>query len=776
MVLVSLIALVRSGDLTVSADTAWTAWNGVLAACLVLAAGLYLGFPRESILEGNDMGVYANHGIFIAQHGRLDLPYPWQGADPALARELMGHSPHKSIFFQNHVFLGFQKNGPRLAAEFGHVWPVWLAQAFATAGPAGLFRLNGVFALLAIGAFHGLCLTAVPAPAAVVATVFLALVPSQVWIARTTLSEVFTQLAFCAGLLLLLQALKTGTPALALWAGAILSFAALIRCDSFLLLPLALTAQLGQTLIGQPADRFDKVWLSFQETAGPGFLLAAGYFICFSRPYFWKQFFYLRLIGLGTAIAFAALFILPLLLGDSARTWLTGETVADLVGAGAVLLAAYAYWVRPAVVHYKLNWPDHPLHGEAYRAEYSLRDLGRYLSPVVLGAAVGGWWLALREVLGSPNPWLLPWLIIAAGYVGLYLYDPCDDPFHFWRVRRYVPVIIPGFLFFAAVAVTRGVDLVPEAWRAPALAVVLVSLLGFAAWRGAPFWWQSEDAGTWDQIRALAELVPPDDLVFTSGRPEWMTPLYVTFDRRVVPLDLDQDLGWELLARGVAEQIRRGKQAYLLYDNGRLFSCQPREVGRVVLFRRFLEGTHYPVSRRFANVQMTVVLATIAGPIEPPKLHLAALGGSKVWRVEESGFYDEAPCLYQRMRWTNGHGRLLVRVAEGNWPDRLMIDLAWVSPIGGQLRVLVNGHGLCNCPLAGGRGWFEILPLANVPIGRVLTIELISNELVPAKTLDGSKDNRSLGVLVREVRMLLSEPVPFDSIERKAPEPRMGVK
>lgn len=774
VVLASLIALIWSGDLTFSPSPTWITWDGVLAAGLLLAAVLYLGFPRETILEGGDMAVYANHGIFIARHGRLDLPYPWQGADPALASALMGHSAHKSAFFQNHVFLGFQKNGPRLAAEFGHIWPVWLAQAFATAGPAALFRLNGVLALLAVGAFHGLCLTAVPAPMAVVATVFLALLPSQVWIARTTLSEVFTQLASCAGLLLLLQALKTGAPALALWAGAILSFAALIRCDGFLFLPLALTAQLGQTLIAQPADRFDKLWLSFHETAGPGFLLAAGYFLYFSRPYFWKQFFYLRLIGLGTAIVVAGRFILPLLLRDRAHTWLTAETVADLVGTGAVLFAAYAYWVRPAVVHYRIDWPDYPLHGKHYRAEYSLRDLGRYLSPVVLGAAVGGGWLALRETVGSTNPWLLPWLIIAAGYAVLYLYDPYDDPGHIFRVRRYVPVIIPGFLFFAAVAGARGLDLVPQVWQGTATGALLVSLIGFSAWRGAPFWWRSEDVGTWAQLRSLAELVPPDDLIFATGRPEWMTPLYVAFDRRVVPLDLDQDAGWELLARGVADQIRRGKPAYLLYDNGQLFSRQPREVGRVVLFRRFLERTNYPVPSRFEDVQMMVVLMAISGPLEPPNPHFCALGGSKVWGVEETGFYDEydgTKFVQTRTRWTNGHAKLVVPIADGNWPDRLMINLESVSPTGSQLRVLVNGHEMRNGPLSGGRSWFEVLPLAIVPIDCVMTIEIISNSFVPSRIFDGSKDDRSLGVRVREVRLLSTKTRPVHPNKRKALEP-----
>jgi hypothetical protein len=750
----SLAALAGADRLVFPAVGSCTAWDWALFACLALAALLYLGFPRETLLEANDMGVYANHGVFIARHGRLDLPYPWLGVDPTLAGELMAHAPYKSPFFRNHVFLGFQKNGAGITAEFGHVWPVWLAQAFASAGPAGLFRLNGVFALLAAAAFHGLCLIAMPAPLAVLATAFLVLSPSQVWIARTTLSEVFTQLACCSGVLLLLEASKSGTPVLALWAGGMLSFAALIRCDGFLLIPLALAAQLGQSLVGPSAGRLDPVWFSFWGSAGPGFLVAAGYYVGFSRPYFWKQFFYLRLIGLAAALACLALLLLPPLLSGDARIWLRSGPAADLSGGGVALLAAYAYWIRPAVVHYRLDWPEHPLHGEPHRAEYSLRDLCRYVSPVVLVAAVAGGWLALRECTGLTIPWLLPWLMIVGGYAGLYLYDPCDDPWHFWRVRRYVPVVIPGFLFFAAVAVAYGLDLVPEAGRRPASAALLASLIGFNAWRGARFWRRSEDAGAWDQLRALADLIPPGVPVFAAGRPEWMTPLHVAFDRRILPLDLDQDAGWELLARGVAAQVSRGEPAFLLYDKRYTFSRQPREIGRVVLFRRFIESTPSPIPRRFKEVQTTVVLAAFSGPLEPPKSHLIAMGATRVWGVEESGFHDEAACFDQPRRWTNGHGKLLVPLADGGVPDRLMIDLAWVGPAGTRLQILANGHELHSGPLRCRRGWCKTLPLAGVPIGPELTIELISDTFQPDQCIEGSADTRNLGVLVRELRLL----------------------
>ncbi len=754
VVLASLVAFLNRGAFVACPTIIWTLWDVTFLAGMGLAGLLYLGFPRESIAEVSDMGVYANHGIFIAQHGRLDIDYPWRALGQELSDEFHKHSPHKSNFFANHVFPGFQKNGAKLVAEFGHIWPVWLAQAYATGGPGGLFRLNGVAALLALGSFHGLCLMVVPSDLSVIATLFLAMLASQVWIARTTLSEVSTQFAICTGALLLLAALRSGTSSLALWAGAAFSFAALIRCDSLLLLFLVIIGQLVHSTCGLASDQSDKTWLFFHLAALPGCLLSIGYFIAFSRPYFWKQFVYLRLIAIGTVVAYAGLLFLPRLLTPDFGHRLNVLFIADIVGGAVVLLASYAYWIRPRVVHYKLDWPDHPLHGEPHRAEYSLRDLGRYVSPVVLAAAMVGWWLALRGALIPENSWLLPWLMIFAGYAILYLYDPCDDPVHFWRIRRYVPVIIPGFIFFAAIACDRGLTFFPSSWRSAVLALVFVSLIGFNVRKGMAFWWRREDPDSWDQIKNLAQLVSTDTIIFAAGQSEWITPLYIAFDRCVVPIDLDRDLGWELLARGVDEQLRRGRTPYLLYDNGRVFASQPQEIGRASIHRQFIEPTIFPVPRCFKEVRTTVVLAAIREPLEPPSIDLVAIGGSKVWGVEESGFYQEVRGSHQQVRWTNGHGKLIVTIGDAHRPETLMIDLAATAPAGSSLRITVNNHEVNNVSMVEGGRYFEMLSLANVPSRQKWTIELISSTFVPAESPTASSDTRKLGVLVREIRLL----------------------
>lgn len=178
-----------------------TPWDWVLAVGLLGAGGLYLGFPQESILGGRDAGVYANHGVFIAHHGRLGIPYPYHQELRSLFEPAIPDSP-------KFYLPGFYLTSPAMTVQFSHLLPAWLAQAFSTFGHHGLFRLNGVLAMLFLPIFYGLCRSAVTEPYAVIATLFLAFNPSEIWLARSTLSEIFTQLFIWSGVLLLTLALK----------------------------------------------------------------------------------------------------------------------------------------------------------------------------------------------------------------------------------------------------------------------------------------------------------------------------------------------------------------------------------------------------------------------------------------------------------------------------------------------------------------------------------------------------------------------------------------
>lgn len=114
---------------------------------------------------------------------------------------------------------------------FGHLYPIWLAQAFETLGRWGLYRLNPAFSILSLSIFYGLARSLVSKPYAVVGTLFLALNVSQLWVSRITLSEVLTQMFVGSGLLLLMRGLRDNDGLEARWSGIFLSLALAVRIE-----------------------------------------------------------------------------------------------------------------------------------------------------------------------------------------------------------------------------------------------------------------------------------------------------------------------------------------------------------------------------------------------------------------------------------------------------------------------------------------------------------------------------------------------------------------
>src|SRR5581483_7881984 len=209
-------------------------WDWVLICGLLGAGSLYLGFPNENIFGENDIGVYANHAVYIARHGRLDIPYPFA---PEFFSSFIPILPRHPAFDWDFYLPGVFLTLPTMTVQFGRVFPLWLAHAFASFGPRGLFHFNAIVAVLSLAVFYGMCRSAVPKPYAVVGTLFLALNPSEVWLARVTLTEVFTQMFIWSGLLLLARSIQRASPALARGAGVCLGLSVLVRIDSLFLLP-----------------------------------------------------------------------------------------------------------------------------------------------------------------------------------------------------------------------------------------------------------------------------------------------------------------------------------------------------------------------------------------------------------------------------------------------------------------------------------------------------------------------------------------------------------
>lgn len=526
----------------------WGASDFCLGLGLCVLALVYLLFPADCTLGGRDMGTYTNHAIFIAQQGRLDVPYPWMPHEHSLLYPAMKQMP------------GFYKTPDMMTVQFGHLYPLWLAQAFGTAGAEGIGRFNGILALLGLALFYSIAARLVPVRYALVAALFLGLNPSEVWLARTSLSEVFAQVFIWASFWCLVRALQTEEKPLAHMAAILLGCAVLVRIDSLLIVACLLTCQTAHVLIyTKKKNDIQGVWMSYLGIAIPTLGIAVGYYARWSTPYFFAlkpELLSIGLLVLAMTVILCCFLVLPASFKEAAYSFLSGRSAFAILAGGVILLLVYGLFIRPDIEPYSLiERPGHPLHGTRDFREDSLVNIAKYISIPALVAAVFGWLLMMRRSVRSElwAPWLVP-LIVLGGIAAVYLWKPSIFPDHFWAIRRFVPVVIPGLILFAAVGFYELIGVLPI--RALWETGVAVFFLVFAMVAYWPFWSFVEHKDVYLEMKHFATQLPKDRLLFaqgSSGAMRWIIPLAVAFDRKIVPLNLDTKAGQDVLAQWFSE-------------------------------------------------------------------------------------------------------------------------------------------------------------------------------------------------------------------------------
>jgi hypothetical protein len=731
-----------------------TGWNLVLVTGLIVSAVLYLAFPSETILGGRDEGTYANHAIYIARHGRVDIPYPYPGEFASLFKEALYRHPYPDVLRQ--FALGFVLTSPNIKVRFGHLFPVWLAQAYSTFGHHGLFRLNAFFSLLSLCIFYGLCCSVIPRPYAAVATLFLALNPSQIWLSRITLSEVPTQLFIWSGLLLLVEALKKDNQTLARWSGIFIGFSAILRIDSFFLLPLLILSHLALKVVEEPTtEKTASIWPAFYESILALFLFAAGYYALFSTPYFIQLLPFMLTIG---TVSFIFLFVLLMPtktilkhIHQYIKRRLTLISIVILLFA----LVAYAYWVRPHLEPFSvLNRPGRGRHGMRDFREDSLVNVAQYLSPLVPWAAVTGWFIMVwNTVRQSRYVCFIGVLVVTFGFSLFYLWNPLTTPGHFWVIRRFVPVVIPGMIFFAAFGMYYVIEKIPKPLSKVVSILLLVILTLFTINSDALIYNLAENRGLFQQMQQLARHLPQDEIILCDHGlfpPPWEAPLYFSFDRKIAPVDFNSKAGLYAAKSWFAKVRAENRPFYVLCDEGSLDKgLDGIKLYEIKLSRRFANG--YPLPKVVSMEERTLCLYEINNIVSNYKN--ISLGSRRWFGVMESGFHGQEWNGDRPIRWTNGNANIVVPLDPEHPPTTLRIEILSNCPRELKMKILLNNHEMYQGQIAAGL-WSKTFSLIGISLGEAATIEIVSDNFVPKEIIKGSQDTRTLGVMVQDIRLL----------------------
>jgi hypothetical protein len=716
-------------------------------------------------------------------------------------------------------FMGFDLESPRTGRvypQFFHLFPAfgaYLHQAMNAKGALATAPLFGILGTLgAYFSFRRLF----GARAALLAALLLGLNVVQVWFARFPVSETVSQFLFFLALVCFWHWEARGSRVFGALAGAALGLSLLVRIDSVLIL-----APIGLYLLLRRA-RGQLRWVGSLALLAPFVLLLlhAGL-----HAALWSRKYVLNIMnrtywGAGTwalaALALAGLLVASERFGPRLWRWLEPRRagLCAAATAGVVVLALYAYFVRPELsalagapgngaVYSLTNFTalDADRDGRLVYSEFARRPagatpelfdyfdenddgkltridwggdappwlawfgfnrlaahdaqafyrLGWFLSPLGLLLGVLGLLRALRDWRPS---YLFP--ILAALTFGLfYFYKIRVWHDYYFALRRFVPVVIPFLLGFAALFLV---------WlgRLPGWRRALAGLLGLALAAGyvrdtREIAWYTD----WhNAVRFVADVsrrfTPEDVVIFEQPRSIHLLSLPLWALHGVNVLELARfDPDPERLRHLFHAWRGRYRNIYFVHtyrtDLCGVFLQHVEDHG---FGTQEWERTYDRPPRRPEARALSFRVSRVVPPEElrVPPLPEVDIGGTDDFAV--SGFYDKEGGGPHSFRWTGACASVYL---PGARPGATLALTAAVGQRPADAPATVTAS-LSGTPLGGftvGPDWEEFrltLPDALPPGAPVLRLDV--PPFRPINVLPGSRDPRDLGVMLDRIRIL----------------------
>lgn len=800
-------------------------WSAMAPALLVLTLALSLqARPSQYLVGGRDPGAYIAAMAVIARTGGIVYTDPAVLSLPPADVELFFRHPGNADFSWSR-FMGFDLERPqtgRVFPQFFHLFPAFGAYLFQAMGVKGALATAPVFGILGtLGAFFTFR-RLFGAGVALLAALLLGLNVVQVWFARFPVSETVSQFLVFLALLAFSHWEERGSRAFGALAGAALGLTLLVRIDSVLIgVPLGLyllarraarelrwtqtlALLLPFTLLLLHAGLHAAVWsrkyvLSIMNRNywGPGtWMLAAlaffGLLVAAERlgPRLWRALEArrrtVRAVGTASvaALALYAYFVRPQLSalagapGNGAVRSLTNFTALDTDRDGRI---DYEEFVRrpaggtPELFDYydenddgkltRIDWSGDPppwlarlgFNRLAAHDAQAFYRLGWFVGPLGLLLGVLGLLLAFRD--WEPR-YLFPTLVTLT-FALFYFYKIRVWHDYFFALRRFVPVVIPFLLGFAALfLVALGARTARRRALAALLALVLAggylrdtkAIAAFTDWNNA--------------VRFVADVsrrfTPEDVVIFEQPRSIHLLslPLWAVHGVNVLQLArFDPD----------PERLRHLFRAWKgRYRNIYFVHTYRTDLCGVFLQRvedhgfgtQEWERTYDRPPRRPEARALSFRVSRVVPPeeLQVPALPEVDVGGSDDFQV--SGFFDKEGGGEHSFRWTGACASVYL---PGARPGATLVLTAAVGerPAALPAQVTASLSGMALGGFTVGADWAEhrlTLPDPLPPGPPVLRLDV--PPFRPINVLPSSRDPRDLGVMLDRIRILAPEPGP----------------
>lgn len=609
-------------------------WRPALAAAagILACAALFLP-PYHTETDAGDATVYLNFSRQIARHGALEFEDPLlRQLSPASRAELfLNRVPGDVVWtvrasLDGRPYTRFPGGllipdiaDPTVTAGFSPLFPVLAALGHTLVSPQGALVVAPLFATLSLIGLWCVARRLGGVGAAWLAAALTAVSMPQIWFARVPLPETLAQCFVLAGVLAWLVATARGAPRWACGAGWFLGLACFAKVDLVVLLSVFLLAVAAVRLLGRARPDDPPLLLPLLGTFG---LLAAHNLVHYltSESHYKEYVAYLirtsevlgllresLLLQMGAALAAGGLVAAGVIgIRRPEERWV--RRLWGLAAAGAIVVYGAAY-----------------VTATTGRLDETIAWLGWYLSWPVLGLAGLGLAVSGLAGLGRVRRDAVPPGLAFAGLllvvVGLqYLWDPLETGLQIGSMRRYVPVVLPLTMLFAALTAVRLLARVPAAryrtgltLAAGALLVALVARPSLAV-IGQPLW----D----DPVARVARMFPDRAVVLMS--PD-LAPTHIPTSLAYLH-DVDAILVQErnpdgpVLRRVIGDWLARGRPVFLVVGREEFSFFAPdlalAAIGGTQIDLHTLEATRQRVPRAAVRTPVPLRFFQVTGTID----------------------------------------------------------------------------------------------------------------------------------------------------------------
>jgi len=538
----------RSARMTIEWPSGWRVQCAFLAA-LVIVMGLLYFRPHEYVFGGWDPSVYVNTGASIERTGGiLYKDEAFASVPPETQRAFVHRRQGIDQRFPGMLIADPERG--LITPQFHHLYPTWLAVFRRAGGDTAMLYAAPLFGLISVLVLFALCRRFLPTGAAFAAAILFALNVAQVWQARFPTSEMLAQLCILTMLYLLLLYFETGSIVAAVLSALALDMALQTRFDSLLLVPMLAVVVYARNL---------RAWQRRDWILVVGGAVALAHVVLHSLfiSFLYRPGLPLLKQHLTVVVAVVAvLVVVAVVLFAAFRRWperltrfATGPVVRGVVIALILVGAFFAYFVRPML-------------GAGSADTQNFVAFGWLLTPVGLALAVAGACLLVGRARTSGE---LALLVVGLVVTVVYVKSALIEDFFMWRVRRFVPVVIPMLCLFAGYGLSMMTAPLKR-WRPVACGAVALVLVGVPMAQHRAILTTRDYAGAVKFVDEVAEQLDPDGVYICNHY--WLAmPLRMQHGFETYAVSDPTPGKWMLARQSAEEQIAHGRRVYFVDED-----------------------------------------------------------------------------------------------------------------------------------------------------------------------------------------------------------------